>query len=318
MGTLQDAVHSCALMMGDSSFHRFSARAIRTALMFSVVFLLWAGLVPGLRNDHLFLLCLCLILWFAHPASRHFVRSFSAFVIYWMVYDSMRAFPNYQFNRVRIEEPYEIEKLFFGITEGNQIFTPNEWMERLYTPVLDLIAGFFYINWVTVPLAFALYLMYKDRIYFFRFTAAFMATNLIGFTGYYLYPAAPPWYVQQYGFEYHQDVLSSAAGLKRVDDLLGIPLFDSIYSRNANIFAAIPSLHAAYPLLLIFYGWKRKMGWMNLLFIVFTAGIWFTAVYSYHHYVIDLVAGAVCALTGILMAEKILSRSCKFHSVATD
>jgi hypothetical protein len=292
--------------MDESSFHRFSFRAISTALVFTAVFLLWAGLVPGLRNDHFFLVFLCLFLWFTHPRSRHFVRSFFVFILYWMVYDSMRAFPNYQFNRVRIKEPYEIEKLFFGIRQGEQLLTPNEWMERLYSPVLDLMAGFFYINWVSVPLAFALYLMYKDRNYFVRFTAAFMATNLIGFTGYYLYPAAPPWYVQQYGFEYHQNVLSSAAGLQRVDQLLGISLFDSIYSRNANIFAAIPSLHAAYPLLLVFYGWKRKMQWMTFLFCVFAAGIWFTAVYSNHHYIIDLVAGAVCAIAGILIAEKIL------------
>lgn len=308
-----EALPSCARYMNSKPFNRFSGRAVLTAFLLTAGFVLWAMLIPGLRGDHIFLIILCLTLWFAHPASRNFISAFFVFVVYWIVYDSMRGFPNYTVNPVQVAEPYQIEKSIFGINTSSGKFTPNEWLEQFHHPVLDLIAGFFYINWVPVPLAFAFYLMRKDRNYFMRFAYSFVATNFVGFVIYYLYPAAPPWYVQQHGFDFDLTVPSNPAGLSRVDTLLGFPLFHSIYSKNANIFAAVPSLHAAYPLLVVFYGFKRKMGWVNILFLLFAAGIWFAAVYSYHHYIIDLLAGAVCAMAGIIIAELLFGR--KMNSV---
>ena len=64
----------------------------------------------------------------------------------------------------------------------------------------------------------------------------------------------------------------------------------------------MPSLHAAYPLLAFYYGVKNKIGgWMIALFALITVGIWFTAVYTSHHYVLDILAGILCAVTGILL-----------------
>lgn len=302
---------SCAHLMDKAPFSRFSGKAVFTAMILTAIFLIWAVFIPGLRNDHIFLIILCLTLWFAHPASRSFISAFFVFVVYWVVYDSMRGFPNYTVNPVHVSEPYQLEKVIFGINTPSGRVTPNEWLAQYQHPVLDLTAGFFYINWVPVPLLFAFYLLRKDRNYFMRFAYSFVAANFTGFVIYYLYPAAPPWYVQEYGFDFDVSVPSNPAGLSRVDTILGFPLFHSIYSKNANIFAAIPSLHAAYPLLVVFYGFKRKMGWVNLLFILFAAGIWFAAVYSFHHYVIDLIAGAGCAVAGIVIAELIIGRKSK-------
>jgi len=39
------------------------------------------------------------------------------------------------------------------------------------------------------------------------------------------------------------------------------------------------------------------------LFVVFMLGIWFAAVYSGHHYIIDVLAGILCALIGIAIFE---------------
>ena len=159
------------------------------------------------------------------------------------------------------------------------------------------------MNWVPVPLMFALYLLIKDKISFLRFSYAFVFANFIGFIIYYIYPAAPPWYVDQYGFDFHINTPASTAGLARFDTYFGINLFQSLYSKNANIFAAIPSLHAAYPIIVLYFGLKLRMGWINILFFVFLAGIWFAAVYSGHHYVIDLLIGAACAIISLILFE---------------
>jgi membrane-associated phospholipid phosphatase len=61
----------------------------------------------------------------------------------------------------------------------------------------------------------------------------------------------------------------------------------------------MPSLHASYPLIVLFYGIKNKLGKINLVFAVVMAGIWFAAVYNSHHYVLDVLAGILCGSIGI-------------------
>lgn len=95
------------------------------------------------------------------------------------------------------------------------------------------------------------------------------------------------------------------AGLGRFDELLGCSVFHSIYGRNANVFAAVPSLHAAYMVVALAYavmGHCKK--WLIALFSVIMVGIWWTAVYSGHHYLIDVMLGVACALSGVLIFEK--------------
>ncbi|WP_373843122.1 phosphatase PAP2 family protein, partial [Bacteroides heparinolyticus] len=78
-----------------------------------------------------------------------------------------------------------------------------------------------------------------------------------------------------------------------------------IYGRNANVFAAVPSLHAAYMVVTLVYAIiNRCRKWLIALFSVIMAGIWWTAVYSGHHYLIDVLLGILCAMLGILFFEK--------------
>ena len=122
---------------------------------------------------------------------------------------------------------------------------------------------------------------------------------------YYIYPAAPPWYVAKYGFDLHIGVPGSRAGLARFDELIHYPLFEGIYNKNANVLAAMPSLHAAYPVIVLYFGLKKKVGRFNILFAVFVAGIWFSAVYSGHHYIIDVIAGVLLTLSVLFVSEKL-------------
>ena len=167
-------------------------------------------------------------------------------------------------------------------------------------------AGIFYLCWVPVPIAFGLWLYLKgDRKVYLRFAMVFLLVNLIGFAGYYIHPAAPPWYAMNYGFEPILDTPGNVAGLGRFDELLGCSIFNSIYGRNANVFAAVPSLHAAYMVVALAYAvMDRSKKWLIALFAVIMVGIWWTAVYSGHHYLIDVMLGISCALLGIFVFEK--------------
>jgi membrane-associated phospholipid phosphatase len=65
----------------------------------------------------------------------------------------------------------------------------------------------------------------------------------------------------------------------------------------------MPSLHAAYLLIVLYYGIKTKMKGFNVLFAFIMIGIWFSAVYNSHHYILDILAGIACALIGIALFQ---------------
>ncbi|OFX81439.1 MAG: hypothetical protein A2X12_00755 [Bacteroidetes bacterium GWE2_29_8] len=291
------------------NFQRFSKQNIITNSLIITAYLLWNFAIGGIRTDHIFLIGLFLTCFYLTNGTRKFIIGFSIFIIYWIIYEAMRIVPNYEVSTVHIREPYEIEKYLFGITINNNIFTPNEYFNNNHSHLLDILSGIFYINWVPIPLAFGIYLFFKDKLLFTKFALVFFITNIIGFIIYYIYPAAPPWYVDLYGFDLHLGVKGNTAGLARFDDLIGIPIFANIYNKNANVLAAMPSLHSSYPVIVLFYSIKKNVNkWIINLFGVFMIGIWFSAVYSSHHYIIDVFMGAIIAVFTIASFEKL----CKY------
>ncbi|MGI8637345.1 MAG: phosphatase PAP2 family protein [Segetibacter sp.] len=134
----------------------------------------------------------------------------------------------------------------------------------------------------------------------------FLLGNFIGFAGYDLYPAAPPWYIQYYGVQFQPHTPGNTAGLQRFDNFFHAGIFHALYAKSSNVFAAMPSLHSAYNLIVLYYAIKNRLGLVNIFFAVVTIGIWFAAVYSSHHYVLDVLAGIFCAVVGIFIFNKMV------------
>ena len=272
----------------------------------TVVFLLLTATCIGLRPEHFLMAGLFFILFFAGKTTRKLAVALLPFVIFGISYDWMRVYPNYQVNPIDVQGLYEAEKSLFGISVNGTTLIPCEYFAIHHWSIADFFAGVFYLCWVPVPIAFGLWLYLRgDRQMYLRFAMVFLLVNLIGFAGYYIHPAAPPWYAMNYGFEAMLDTPGNVAGLGRFDELLGCTIFDSIYGRNANVFAAVPSLHAACMVVALAYAvMNRCKGWLIALFAFIMVGIWCTAVYSGHHYLIDVLLGIFCALLGIFVFEK--------------
>ena len=274
-------------------------------VVITLAFLLLTATCIGLRTEHFLMTGLFLVLFFAGKTTRKLAVALLPFVVFAVSYDWMRVYPNYQVNPIDVQGLYEAEKSLFGISVNGDTLIPCEYFAIHHWPVADFFAGVFYLCWVPVPIAFGLWLYLKgDRQMYLRFAMVFLLVNLIGFAGYYIHPAAPPWYAMNYGFEAMLDTPGNVAGLGRFDELLGCTIFDSIYGRNANVFAAVPSLHAAYMVVALVYAIIGKCRWYVIaLFSVIMAGIWGTAIYSCHHYIIDVLLGISCALLGWLFFE---------------
>ena len=236
---------------------------------------------------------------------KRFFLTILPFLLFGFIYNSMRYFPNYLFGTVDIEGVYQLEQQLFGILSGGELLTPNEYCMRHHTALLDILSGIFYLCWVPLPIFYCLWLFFTgEKSLALRFSSAFLFVNLVGFCGYYIHPAAPPWYVMQYGFKLIFNTPGNVAGFDHFDTLLGIPVFHSIYSGNANVFAAIPSLHAAYCPIALFYALKVRNNavWITILTTV-SVGIWFSAVYSCHHYIIDVLLGILTTIVGLTLFE---------------
>lgn len=281
-------------------------KGIVLVICLSILYLIYSYFSIGIRNDQMVLVAMVNITYSLNGIWRRFILAFSIFIVYWIIFDSMKLFPNYKFGTVNIEGLYNLEKSWFGISYAGAIITPNEYFIINYNSFLDIMGAVFYLSWVPVPLMFAFYLFKKYPAQFLHFALAFFVTNIIGFIIYYLIPAAPPWYVELHGFQLDAHTKSYAAGLLRFDSMAGIHLFQEMYAKGSNVFAAMPSLHAAYPVLGLYYSYKGRHKYFSLMFLIFVVGIWFSAVYLTHHYILDIIAGLLCATFSILLFEKVL------------
>jgi hypothetical protein len=287
----------------------YTLRNIYLTVAISVGYLLLSALLVGFKTDQLVLIFIFNTLFYISEGTRRFILGFSIFIVYWILFDYMKAFPNYLFNAVHIKDLYGLEKSLFGIHYHGLTLTPNEYCKLNSNAFLDVLTGLFYLMWVPVPLAFATYLFFKNKEQFVRFSLTFVWVNLLGFVLYYAFPAAPPWYVQEHGFEFIAKTAGNTAGLARFDHYFNITLFQGIYSKGSNVFAAMPSLHSSYPVIVAYYGLKNKLGKINIFFFIVMTGIWFSAIYTSHHYTLDVLAGISCAIIGIISFNYLIKHS---------
>ena len=163
--------------------------------------------------------------------------------------------------------------------------------------MLDLYCAIPYGTFIFVSVIFAMFLYWKSFVALQRYAWTFLCMNLAAFVTYHVYPAAPPWY-------YHlthsclADLTTHASEgthLANVDRLLGVSYFQAFYGRSTDVFGAVPSLHVAYPLLILVEGWSLFGPVRRGLAVLFTLSMCFAAIYLDHHYVIDVLLGLAYA-----------------------
>lgn len=269
----------------------------------------------GFRPEHIFLAVLIGGLYFVTPVTRRIIVALLPFVIFGISYDWMNLLPNYEVNPVDVGGLYNTEKALFGITVGNMTYTPNEFFAMHRSVLMDFFSGVFYLCWVPLPIFYGLWLYFTGKTeWYLHFALVFLLVNLLGFAGYYIHPAAPPWYVALHGMEAIPGTPGDVAGLGAFDEMTGLGIFNALYARNANVFAAMPSLHSAYTFIAFLYALRANssLTWKIILGVV-TVGIWTTAVYTSHHYLLDVLGGIGVSLLGYLIFEYGLMQSGSFR-----
>lgn len=266
------------------------------------------AVLGGFRGDHAGLGLAVLAFAYGGPRAAPWFRLLLPLALMGAVYDGQayvrRALHGHLV--IHVTEPAAFDRALFGIRTATGVMTPAEWLQTRVNPALDVLCSFTYLSFMPAFGAVAVWFRWqagrkpgaagtRQAHEAESLTWALFWLGLLSCVTYYLYPAAPPWYLAQYGpGPVLLDAAPSPAGAARVDDLLGISLFAGFYGRSPNVFAAIPSLHVAIPLLAAGFAWR--IGSLRVLTLVYAAVMAFSALYLNHHYVLDLLWGAAYAL----------------------
>lgn len=290
--------------MEKSAFIRFSPVWVKWTIALSILYWLWKGLVVGVGGMEIAFYALSVTLVFCNSESRKLFVCFLPFFIYMFLYNSLKILHHYNPFPIHNQALYDYEVRFFGINVDGVKMSLCEFFNLHIHPVFDIIAGSFYITWAPFPILFGLLLFFKKkRRILFNFWTCFLIVNLFGFLIYIVLPAAPPWYYLKYGADIILDLGGEAAGLLRFDEMIGLDIYKNMYSQGTNTFGALPSMHAAFPMVLTYYSLKYGNKLLSGLFFISMLAIWFGAIYSNHHYIIDVLMGICCGIMGILLTE---------------
>lgn len=255
------------------------------------LFMTWRGLA---RWDHFAVAIAVLVTAYTSEKTKRFLLAYAGFVGVAWSYDAMQFFREVgvSVDRVHLCDLYGIERTLFGFSTGVGRVTLQDWFLVHHHWFADALFAVPYGIYIFVAMGYGVYLYFVDHRACQRYSLAFFALNLLGFITYHVYPAAPPWYFHKYGCVVDIAASSSAGpALTRVDAMLGLHYFQGLYGRASEVFGAVPSLHVAYPLLIILDGWKRNGRMIKGVTVFYFLLTCCAAVYLDHHWILDLVLG---------------------------
>jgi membrane-associated phospholipid phosphatase len=226
------------------------------------------------------------------------VIEWSPFIAVLFIYDRLRGYADGLLFHAREVPQIKIEAAIFGRP------IPTVWLqEHLWHGAGDLrwwdyAAWFIYLThfFATLIVAAVLWRWAHDR--FVRFATMVCVLSLAGFATYVLFPAVPPWLAARHGA-----TGSANRTIAIVWHHVPIAHFGSLFEKGqtyANNVAAMPSLHAAFALLIVLYVWRLVPRWWRPLLALYPPAMAFSLVYSGEHYVVDCVAGWAYAVAAFV------------------
>jgi membrane-associated phospholipid phosphatase len=235
-------------------------------------------------------------------------RSWGVMLLEWLpfygllvAYDYLRGAVSVAPAQAHVLPQIDADKALFGGT------VPTVWLQQhLWTPghfhwydygVWAIYMTHFFVVWIVAAVLWRI-----SRRHFRRYAAVTITLTLAAFLTYWLYPAQPPW------------LAGDGVTLPVVDRIvpavwgaLGVQTIQSTYENHSfvNTVAAMPSLHAAYPLMLMLFFWPAGR-LVRIVLGAYTLAMAFTLVYGGEHFVIDILVGWAMALLAVGLVGRAL------------
>ncbi|HWH93114.1 MAG TPA: phosphatase PAP2 family protein [Baekduia sp.] len=266
------------------------------ALIAYVVALAVVVITSGLPLEHAQLF-FWIVLGIAAASPRAW-RSWGRLVLEWLpllgllvVYDYLRGAASVPDRQAHISPQLDVDR-WLG---GGQV--PTVWLQHhLYD------AG--HLHWYDVAI-WCTYLSHFFTVWlvaavlwkvahhrFGSYVALVVVLTVMAFLTYWLYPAQPPWMAGDLG-----EIAAVDKIVPTVWDHLGVRTAADLFETGdglVNLVAAMPSLHAAYPAMLLLFFWGQGWRWRVVLGF-YTWAMGFSLVYGGEHFALDILVGWVYA-----------------------
>src|SRR5262245_3696848 len=174
--------------------------------------------------------------------------------------------------------------------------TVQEWSRGV--PYLPALLGVAYMTLHLGATTLALRWVYRNRPNAFPLLrTTLIAATALALVGYVLFPAAPP-RLAGLGFS---DTVTKHTGLNLSSDFLG-----SFY----NPFAAVPSLHFGYALIVgVALATLARRPWVRIVGAIYPAFMLFVIVATRNHFFFDAAAGGAVVILGWWIARALVGGS---------
>jgi membrane-associated phospholipid phosphatase len=181
----------------------------------------------------------------------------------------------------------------------------QHWLWHGHVVWYDVIVWAVYLTHFFATPVLAAVLWKLDRRRFRAFVVFVAILSFAGLATYALYPAAPPWMASQ------AHLISPVTRIvPLVWHALGLHSAGSVVEggyQYANNVAAVPSLHAAFSLLVAVTLWPREHKWLRPIVALYPLAMAFSLVFSGEHYFSDILLGWMYTVA-TLFAAKALAR----------
>ncbi|HEV8482111.1 MAG TPA: phosphatase PAP2 family protein [Blastocatellia bacterium] len=271
----------------------------------------------SLRPYHWAILAAAPMAFVASNRGRQFFLDWLPLFAFWMVYDRLRLLQPLLYERVSVKWPYIAECGLFGwISSGEApAHAAHAWLAAhsatSYGAVIGWAAQLVYFSYLFIlPAHLAVWWWRggrraEDRRRFVRHLSAFTVLHAVALLLYVSLPVAPPWWVSLHGMA--QPTADLVARTNMADAMDGV-IVQRMIKNAAQWFGAVPSLHAAYPMLLFALSIARRSRIAVVTLGVYSAAMCITTVILNQHYIIDLVAAAMVVAIAWMLAKRV-SRS---------
>jgi hypothetical protein len=258
---------------------------------------LWADGLP-LSRDRLLAWILLGLLAFSLTNVRGWIRSvvleWIPFAVILWAYDLLRGQADGLFFEAHVLPQLRADEIMFGGTAPTVTLQQHLW-DGLHIHWYDWATWLVYVSYFVGTYMLAAILWWIKRPLFRRYVVMVSVLALMGFTTYALFPAAPPWMASKLG-----ELEPTTRSIGVIWGHIPISNFNTLYEKGAdysNDVAAVPSLHAAYTLLIALVLWRFAPWWGRVLLALYPWAMAFALVYTAEHYFSDILLGwAYCAV----------------------
>ncbi len=245
---------------------------------------------------------LCFSLSDLRGYARGVVLEWLPFIAILIAYDSLRGSAAHTFG-VHYLPQLQVDQALFGGTAPT--VTLQHWLWHGHVVFYDVIFWAVYLtHFFATPLVAAV-LWKIDRPRFRKFAVLVAILSFAGLITYALYPAAPPWMA---GRAHLMAPITRI--IPAVWPYLGLHSAGSVIEggyKYANDVAAVPSLHAAFSLLIAITLWPHRRKWLRPLVALYPLAMAFSLVYAGEHYFSDILLGWIYTIGTILAVRALLA-----------